>query len=131
MFGLAQQPGRVIVDPACDIVYFGLRDGFAASAAQLRTLLALARPDDLAAVRRVAVSDALFSLHGAAGGFAGLAPAPSGRTGCPSVRSLAAEILDRMPLPEFSIPSSPHFWRTTTSVSSGFVPSPPPLSSRN
>ncbi|CAK7208621.1 hypothetical protein SBRCBS47491_000154 [Sporothrix bragantina] len=56
MFGIARRPGHVFFDPARDVLYFGPRDGFMAAEAQLRTMLALADPDELAQVQRVAVS---------------------------------------------------------------------------
>lgn len=59
-FGIARQPARVFFDPRHDWLYLGARDGFAAAEAQLRTLLALADPAELAWVRRLALNDALF-----------------------------------------------------------------------
>ncbi|CAK7215948.1 hypothetical protein SCUCBS95973_002639 [Sporothrix curviconia] len=56
MFGIARRPGHVYFDPARDVLYFGPRDGFMAAEAQLRTMLALADPDELAQVQRVALS---------------------------------------------------------------------------
>lgn len=43
-----------------DILYFGPRDGFMASDAQLRTVLTLCDPADLARVEKVAINDAVF-----------------------------------------------------------------------
>ncbi|CAK7272553.1 hypothetical protein SEPCBS119000_005184 [Sporothrix epigloea] len=60
MFGIARRPGHIFFDPARDILYFGPRDGFMVAEAQLRTILALADPDELARVQRVAVSTAVF-----------------------------------------------------------------------
>lgn len=60
MFGIARQPGHVFFDPARDVLYFGPRDGFMAAEAQLRTVLVLADPDELARVRRVALSAAVL-----------------------------------------------------------------------
>lgn len=48
------------------MLYFGPRDGYMASEAQFRTVLALARPEDLALVRRLALNDALFWADAAA-----------------------------------------------------------------
>ncbi len=62
VLGIARQPGRVFLDLEHDILYFGPRDGYMASAAQLRTVLTLAPPHELARIRRVAVSEALFTL---------------------------------------------------------------------
>lgn len=67
-FGIARQPGQVIFDPARDVLYFGPRDGFMASEAQLRTVLSLCDPAELAQVRRIAVNDALFWVYESAGG---------------------------------------------------------------
>lgn len=47
-------------DPDRDVLYFGPRQGYMAADAQLRTFLTLCEPSELAAVRRIAVSDALF-----------------------------------------------------------------------
>lgn len=58
-------------DPDRDVLYFGPRDGFMASEAQLRTVLTLCDPEELLAVRRVAVNDALFWVYGGAGGIGG------------------------------------------------------------
>lgn len=66
-FGLARQPGRVFFDHGQDILYFGPRDGFMASDAQLRTFLSLCDPGELAQVTRVALNDALFWVYGATG----------------------------------------------------------------
>ncbi|EFX04652.1 hypothetical protein CMQ_1580 [Grosmannia clavigera kw1407] len=60
MFGIARQTGHVYFDANQDVLYFGPRDGYMASEAQLRTLLTLADPDELARVRRVALNEALF-----------------------------------------------------------------------
>lgn len=53
------------------MLYFGPRDGFMASEAQLRTVLTLCDPRELAAVRRVAVNNALFWAYGSGGGGLG------------------------------------------------------------
>ncbi|CAK7206424.1 hypothetical protein SEUCBS139899_009217 [Sporothrix eucalyptigena] len=60
MFGIARQPGHVFFDPAHDVLYFGPRDGFMAAEAQLRTMLALADPNELAQVQRVALAAAVL-----------------------------------------------------------------------
>lgn len=60
MFGIARQPGHVYFDPARDILYFGPCDGYMAAEAQLRTLLVLADPDELALVQRVALSEGVL-----------------------------------------------------------------------
>jgi hypothetical protein len=80
MLGIARQPGRVFLDPERDVLYFGPRDGYAASAAQLRTLLALADPAELARLRCVALNHALFFVDCTCG--------------CEGATSLAAEIVN-------------------------------------
>lgn len=62
-FGIARQPGRVFFDPDQDVLYFGPRDGFMASEAQLRTVLTLCCPEELRRVRKVAINDALFWVY--------------------------------------------------------------------
>lgn len=62
-FGIARQPGRVFFDPDEDVLYFGPRDGFMASEAQLRTVLTLCCPEELRRVRKVAINDALFWVY--------------------------------------------------------------------
>ncbi|EGX89310.1 hypothetical protein CCM_07561 [Cordyceps militaris CM01] len=59
-FGFARQPGRVYFDPRRDVLYFGPRQGYMATDAQFRTCMTLCDRAELAAVRRIAVSDALF-----------------------------------------------------------------------
>lgn len=78
-FGTARRPGRVFFDPERDVLYFGPRDGFMASEAQLRTVLTLCDPAELAAVRRAAVNDALFWVYSGAGGAAGGGGGGAGR----------------------------------------------------
>lgn len=63
LFGIAQQPGRIFFDPDQDVLYFGPRDGFMASEAQLRTVLTLCDPEELRRIRKVAINDALFWLY--------------------------------------------------------------------
>ncbi|KAI9167376.1 hypothetical protein HJFPF1_03503 [Paramyrothecium foliicola] len=60
LFGFARGPGQVFFRPDTDILFFGARKGYMAADAQLRTCMSLCAPADLGAVRRVAVSDALF-----------------------------------------------------------------------
>lgn len=47
-------------------MYFGPRDGFMASEANLRTVLSLCDPNELAQVRRVAINEALFWVYDSA-----------------------------------------------------------------
>lgn len=47
-------------------MYFGPRDGFMASEANLRTVLSLSDPAELAQVRRVAINEALFWVYDSA-----------------------------------------------------------------
>ncbi len=61
MFGIGRQPGHVFFDPCRDVLFFGPRDGYMAADAQMRTLLVLADPAELARVRRVALSEAVFT----------------------------------------------------------------------
>lgn len=68
-------------DTERDVLYFGPRDGFMASEAQLRTVLTMCDPDELAAVRRVAVNDALFWVYSGAGGNGGEREVESGGGG--------------------------------------------------
>lgn len=63
-FGIARQPGQILFDPDEDVLYFGPRDGFMASEAQLRTVLMLCCPEELLRVRKVAINDALFWVYG-------------------------------------------------------------------
>ncbi|CAK7274439.1 hypothetical protein SEPCBS57363_006163 [Sporothrix epigloea] len=60
MFGIARRPGHVFFDPTRDVLYFGPRPGFMVAEAQLRTILSLADPGDLARVQRVALSAAVL-----------------------------------------------------------------------
>ncbi|ROV94702.1 hypothetical protein VSDG_06140 [Cytospora chrysosperma] len=62
-FGIARLPGQVFFDPDHDVLYFGPRDGFMASEANLRTVLSLCDPAELARVKRVAINDALFWVY--------------------------------------------------------------------
>ncbi|ROW14414.1 hypothetical protein VPNG_03937 [Cytospora leucostoma] len=62
-FGIARQPGQTFFDPEQDVLYFGPRDGFMASEANLRTTLSLCDPAELAQVRRVAINDSLFWVY--------------------------------------------------------------------
>jgi len=67
-FGIARQPGQVYFDFERDVLYFGPRDGYMASEAQFRTALTLIDPAELAAVRRLAISEALFCADRSRGG---------------------------------------------------------------
>lgn len=62
-FGIARQPGQIFFSPRQDVLYFGPRDGFMASEANLRSVLSLCDPAELAQVKRVAVNDALFWVY--------------------------------------------------------------------
>ncbi|KAH7160053.1 hypothetical protein B0J13DRAFT_119881 [Dactylonectria estremocensis] len=59
-FGFARGPGQVFFNPDRDIMYFGPRDGYMAADSQFNTCMSMCDPDQLAAVRRVAINDALF-----------------------------------------------------------------------
>ncbi|PSS03858.1 hypothetical protein BD289DRAFT_449290 [Coniella lustricola] len=62
-FGIARGSGRIYFDSNQDTLYFGPRDGFMASEAQLRTVLSLCDPAELARVTRIAVNDGLFWIY--------------------------------------------------------------------
>lgn len=59
-FGFVQQPGQVMFNPNSDILYFGPREGYMAAESQFHTCMSLCDPRELALVRRIAISDALF-----------------------------------------------------------------------
>lgn len=59
-FGFARGPGHIFFNPVSDILYFGPRHGFMAADSQFHTAMSMCDPDELARVRRVAISDALF-----------------------------------------------------------------------
>lgn len=59
-FGFARRPGHIYFDPSHDVLYFGRREGYMATETQFRTCMLLCDSAELAAVRRIAVSDALF-----------------------------------------------------------------------
>ncbi|KAM3550095.1 hypothetical protein MY1884_008420 [Beauveria asiatica] len=59
-FGFARRPGHIYFDPTRDVLYFGPRAGYMATDAQFRTCMAMCDEAELAAVRRIALSDALF-----------------------------------------------------------------------
>lgn len=65
-FGIARRLGQTFFDPDQDYLYFGPRDGFMASEANLRTVLSLCDPNELAQVRRVAINEALFWVYDSA-----------------------------------------------------------------
>lgn len=70
-----RSPGRIFFNPESDILYFGRCEGYGASAAQFRTVMALCEPEDLARVKRLAINEVVF------------------RVGCKYVHSLAADVL--------------------------------------
>ncbi|KHO00814.1 uncharacterized protein MAM_01592 [Metarhizium album ARSEF 1941] len=59
-FGFVRTPGHIIFNPDSDILYFGPRQGYMAADAQFHTCMSMCDPAQLALVRRIAVSDALF-----------------------------------------------------------------------
>lgn len=87
MFGIARRPGHVFFDPTRDVLFFGPRPGFMVAEAQLRTILSLADPGDLARVQRVALSAAVLG-----DGFLSSLPLPS-LSSSPSNTKLAVDIL--------------------------------------
>ncbi|OAA44843.1 hypothetical protein NOR_03597 [Metarhizium rileyi] len=62
-FGFIRTPGHIIFNPDSDILYFGPREGYMAADAQFHTCMSMCDPAQLALVRRVAISDALFWIH--------------------------------------------------------------------
>ena len=64
-FGFARMPGHVFFNPESDILYFGPREGYMAADAQFHTCMTMCDRAHLAAVRRIAISDALFWVEGA------------------------------------------------------------------
>lgn len=64
-FGIAHRPGQIFFSTPSDILYFGPRDGFMASEAQLRTVLTLCNPIDLAHVQKVAIDEGIFWMRAA------------------------------------------------------------------
>lgn len=59
-FGFARRQGHVFFDPTSDILYFGPRPGFMAADSQFHTCMAMCDPNELASIRRIAISDSLF-----------------------------------------------------------------------
>lgn len=59
-FGWAQGPGQIFFRPESDILFFGPRDGYMLAESQFHSCMALCDQDELATVRRIAISDALF-----------------------------------------------------------------------
>ncbi|KAI5459990.1 hypothetical protein BGZ63DRAFT_425939 [Mariannaea sp. PMI_226] len=59
-FGFARGPGQVFFNPVHDILYFGPRDGYMMADSQFHTCMSMCDPNELAAVRRVAINDGLF-----------------------------------------------------------------------
>lgn len=59
-FGIARNEGRIFFDLERDMLYFGARDGYMATVAQIYTFLSLGDPNDLNRVRRIAINDAVF-----------------------------------------------------------------------
>ncbi|KAF5017945.1 hypothetical protein F66182_10092 [Fusarium sp. NRRL 66182] len=59
-FGFARGPGQVFFHPDRDILYFGPRDGYMAADSQFQTCMSMCDPQELAAVRRLAINDSLF-----------------------------------------------------------------------
>lgn len=59
-FGFARAPGQVIFSPVSDVLLFGPREGYMAAHSQFHTCMSLCDQAELARVRRIAISDALF-----------------------------------------------------------------------
>ncbi|TQV91440.1 hypothetical protein IF1G_09939 [Cordyceps javanica] len=59
-FGFVGTPGHIYFDPYRDVLYFGPRRGFMATQAQFHTCMKMCKESELAAVRRIAISDSLF-----------------------------------------------------------------------
>ncbi|OAA68137.1 hypothetical protein SPI_00332 [Niveomyces insectorum RCEF 264] len=109
MFGLARQPGHVFFDRRQDILYFGPRDGYMASEAQLQTMLALADPDELAQIERVAISETLFRDASSVSPTRPAEPDPAALSLASAPRSLASarSPFSFSPVPLVSVPLLP------------------------
>ncbi|KAF4510421.1 hypothetical protein G6O67_002309 [Ophiocordyceps sinensis] len=59
-FGFARGPGHVIFGPESDVIWFAPREGCMAADSQFHTCMSMCDQAQLARVRRIAVSDALF-----------------------------------------------------------------------
>ncbi|UKZ81293.1 hypothetical protein TrVFT333_009065 [Trichoderma virens FT-333] len=59
-FGFFRGSGQIFFNFSIDIMYFGPREGFMAADSQFHTCMTLCDPAELASVRRLAISDALF-----------------------------------------------------------------------
>ncbi|KAI1125212.1 hypothetical protein F5Y10DRAFT_13401 [Nemania abortiva] len=75
LFGMGGEPGTIYFNPLSDALYFGTRDGFSASAANLSAFMAMISPSDRAVVRHIAVNEALIS-SGRRRDRASVTPAP-------------------------------------------------------
>ncbi|KAL6694622.1 hypothetical protein J3F84DRAFT_49027 [Trichoderma pleuroticola] len=62
--GFFRGDGLVYFNYDIDILYFGPREGFMAADSQFHTCMLLCEPSELARVRRLAVSEAMFRLSG-------------------------------------------------------------------
>ncbi|RYP41227.1 hypothetical protein DL769_011601 [Monosporascus sp. CRB-8-3] len=59
LFGTRGEPGRIFFDPTSDILYFGARDGDAASESQLCNFMALVPFKEMACLRYIAINEML------------------------------------------------------------------------
>lgn len=62
--GWARGPGQVFLRPDRDVLYFGPREGYMLAESQFHSCMTLCDQGELAAVRRIAISDALFWVGG-------------------------------------------------------------------
>ncbi|RYP09244.1 hypothetical protein DL765_008509 [Monosporascus sp. GIB2] len=60
LFGTCGEPGRIFFDPMDDILYFGARDGEAASESQLCNFMTLVPFEDMACLRYIAINELLI-----------------------------------------------------------------------
>ncbi|RYO79231.1 hypothetical protein DL764_010041 [Monosporascus ibericus] len=60
LFATCGESGRIFFDPMADILYFGARDGDAASESQLCNFMALIRFEEMACLRYIAINEMLI-----------------------------------------------------------------------
>ncbi|RYP45524.1 hypothetical protein DL768_008159 [Monosporascus sp. mg162] len=60
LFGTCGEPGRIFFDPTSDILYFGARDGDAASESQLCNFMALVPFEEMVCLRYIAINEMLI-----------------------------------------------------------------------
>ncbi|RYP56638.1 hypothetical protein DL771_011672 [Monosporascus sp. 5C6A] len=60
LFGTCGEPGRIFFDPMRDILYFGARDGDAASESQLCNFMSLVSFEEMVCLRYIAINEMLI-----------------------------------------------------------------------